>query len=155
MAKDVKGLMQFEIGQIDELFAQYAALLMAAQEAEPELVELTALASVLHSFFTGVENIFAAIARNIDGDIPIGVSSHRDLLNRMVRPTAERQAVLSSKSAESLAKHLAFRHFYRHSYSFHLDWDEMKELVIGMPQVWQQVRSEILSFLESLDVVQE
>lgn len=144
-------LIRFEIGQIDELLARYEPLLTKVQQDEPDLVELTALASVLHSFFTGIESIFVAIAKNIDGIPPGGPSSHRDLLNQMVEPSSARTAVLSSDSAAQLAEYLAFRHFYRHAYSFFLKWAEMEDLVVKMPQVWRQVRDDLIVFLEKYD----
>ena len=60
MAERAAKLVRFEIGQIDELLARYEAVLTKVRHNEPDLIELTALASVLHSFFTGVENIFFA-----------------------------------------------------------------------------------------------
>lgn len=46
---------EFEIGQIDQLFESYADLLEQAQKKTPDLVEVTAMASVLHSFYNGTE----------------------------------------------------------------------------------------------------
>jgi hypothetical protein len=40
-------------------------------ERSPNLVELTALASVLHTFYTGTEKTLLIIARNIDKKIPL------------------------------------------------------------------------------------
>ena len=151
MAEPTAKLIRFEIGQIDELLTRYEPLVTKVQQDEPDLVELTALASVLHSFFTGVENIFVVIAQNIDGIPPSGPSSHRDLLNQMVKPNSMRTAVLSSESAAQLAEYLAFRHFYRHAYSFFLRWAEMEGLVIKMSHVWRQVRHELMLFLEKYD----
>jgi hypothetical protein len=39
------------MGQIDLLFASYADLLERAEKKAPDLVEITAIASVLHSFY--------------------------------------------------------------------------------------------------------
>jgi len=61
---------KFEIGQIDQLFESYADLLEQAQKKAPDLVEVTAMASVLHSFYNGLENIFLSIAKGIDQDVP-------------------------------------------------------------------------------------
>lgn len=48
----------FEIAQIDKLFEVYAELLSRVQQRQPDTVEIAAVASVLHSFYNGVENIF-------------------------------------------------------------------------------------------------
>jgi len=62
----------FEIQQIDELFTSFSELLEKSKVEEPTLVELTAIGSILHSFYNGVENIFKTIGKNIDGEIPSG-----------------------------------------------------------------------------------
>lgn len=71
-----KSQMVFEIQQIDELFASYSELLENSKSKEPTLIELTALGSVLHSFYNGMENIFKTIGKNIDGNLPSGNHRH-------------------------------------------------------------------------------
>jgi len=71
---------KFEIGQIDHLLEVYVDLLGRAQHKTPDLVETAAIASILHSFYNGLENIFLAIAKGIDGDVPKGNRWHRNLL---------------------------------------------------------------------------
>jgi hypothetical protein len=43
---------------------------------------------LLHSFYTGVENIFKRVAVELDGEPVRGDSWHRELLLRMKSPTA-------------------------------------------------------------------
>ncbi len=50
--------------------------------------------TMLHSFYTGIENIFKRVALEIDGDIPSGYASHSDLLTVMTRSTASRPPVI-------------------------------------------------------------
>jgi len=138
------------MGQIDQLLAAYADLLERAQKNTPDLVELTAIASVLHSFYNGLENIFLSIAKGLDQHIPSGAQWHRDLLVQMSQETTNRPGVLSSKVVQRLADYLGFRHFYRHSYSFFLDWDEMENLGTSLPEVWDQTRKALQDFLDSL-----
>lgn len=75
--------MNFEIQQIDELFISYNDLFEKSRDAEPTLIELTALGSVLHSFYNGIENIFETIGKNIDGKLPTGHHWHNELLKQM------------------------------------------------------------------------
>lgn len=141
---------KFEVGQIDQLLESYADLLERVQKNTPDLVEVTAVASVLHSFYNGLENIFLAIAKGIDADIPAGSQWHRDLLIRMTESTASRGPVLMTDLAHRLMDYLGFRHFYRHSYSFFLEWEELEKLVTPLAEVWAQVKSELQLFLDSL-----
>jgi hypothetical protein len=106
--------------QIDHLFDSYADLLNQVQHQAPDLVQTTALASVLHSFYNGLENIFVNVAKKTDKHIPNGPQWYRDLLLQVTERTADRPPVLKPNTAQLLAEYLAFRHFYRHSYSFFL-----------------------------------
>jgi hypothetical protein len=141
---------RFEIKQIDRLFERYTDLLERVQEGTPDLVEVTAAASVLHSFYNGLENIFLSIAKGIDSDVPAGAQWHRDLLTRMAESTSNRGPVLTTETAHQLAKYLGFRHFFRHSYSFFLEWDELEKLVTPLAKVWEQVKDELELFVKGL-----
>lgn len=150
MAEKVISQVTFEIDQIDQLFAAYADLWERAQQGTPDLVELTALASVLHSFYNGLENIFLSIAKGLDQEVPTNAQWHRDLLVQMTQETANRRSVLSTELAQQLADYPGFRHFYRHSYSFFLEWGELEKLAISLPEVWDRTKKELSEFLESL-----
>jgi len=150
LAEKVASQVIFEIGQINQLLSAYADLWERAQENTPNLVELTAIASVLHSFYNGLENIFLSIAKGLDQQVPSGAQWHRDLLEQMTQQTTDRPSVISSKVVQKLADYLGFRHFYRHSYSFFLDWEEMENLVIALPEVWEQTRKALQDFLDSV-----
>jgi hypothetical protein len=54
---------EFELGQIEQLFEAYVDLLDRRNKKKPDLVEITALASILHSFYNGLENIFLSIPK--------------------------------------------------------------------------------------------
>lgn len=150
MAEQVVSQVEFEMGQIDQLLESYAGLLAQAQRGEPGLVEVTALASILHSFYNGLENLFLSIAKGIDKDVPAGSQWHRDLLSRMMESTANRSPVLTTETVHQLTDYLGFRHFYRHSYSFFLEWRELERLVIPLAEVWKRTKGELRLFLEGL-----
>ena len=142
---------RFEIEQIDHLIEAYVGLLGRVQESPPDLVEITAVASVLHSFYNGIENIFLSIAKEIDRNVPATAQWHRDLLTQMTEARSTRGPVLSAEAAHQLVNYLGFRHFYRHSYSFFLEWDELERLVTPLAEVWEQTRRGLLLFLDNLN----
>lgn len=123
---------RFEVRQIEWLFDSYADLLDRCRQTSPDLVEMTAVASVLHAFYNGLENIFLVVSKELDGTVPAGPSWHRDLLVLMSRDTPQRRRVISEQTREKLAAYLTFRHFFRHSYSFFLDWSRLEKLVIPL-----------------------
>lgn len=141
---------EFELDEIENLFDLYKEELFELNH-EPNQVELTALASVLHSFYCGIEKIFLSIAKRIDKKIPHDLNWHKTLLFQMMKKNEFRGAVISDKTKEELSDYLAFRHLYRHSYSSRLKWREMKDLVTSIQQTWKKFRSEISLFMKALE----
>jgi len=150
-ARKVGVEVRFEIKQIDRLLEEYAGLLEIVRQGKPDLVQMTAVASVLHSFYTGVENILLPVAKTVDKRIPSGRQWHRDLLQQMSEACPNRGPVISAQLARKLVDYLGFRHFYRHSYSFFIDWAELKRLVAALPETWTQAKEEFAEFLQSLN----
>lgn len=146
---------RFEIRQIDQLLAVYADLIERAQRGTPDRVEVAAIASVLHSFYNGLENTFLSVAKGLDQEVPTGSQWHRDLLVQMSQETAKRGRVISADLARRLADYLGFRHFYRHSYSFLLEWEELRELIAPLRELWTQVKEELTGFLKSVEAPEE
>ena len=122
--KEMKDKINYQIGQIDKLLKKYNSLIKESTQHPPNDVEITALASVLHSFYHGLENIFSIIAEEMDEYLPEGEDWHKELLSQMAQDKSNRKAVISEKTQEKLGEYLTFRHFYRHSYSYFLDWEK-------------------------------
>lgn len=137
---------EFELGEIDLLFQLYKEELFDLKRS-PNLVELTALASVLHSFYNGIEKTLLVIARNIDKNIPSDLNWHKSLLEQMAMENRNRKSVLTDDLKNELLKYLGFRHFFRHSYSIHLKWERIEELVKSLSKVWEKFKAEISSLL--------
>ncbi|MFB3040636.1 MAG: hypothetical protein ACE1ZS_02370 [Candidatus Poribacteria bacterium] len=75
---------------------------------------------------------------------------HKDLLTQMIRTTQKRMSVISVETGDKLDGYLGFRHFYRHSYSYFLEWSQLEKLVRPLAKVWAQVKAELHTFLESI-----
>ncbi|MBK7180717.1 MAG: hypothetical protein IPH82_26660 [Chloroflexi bacterium] len=150
MSETISQRVQRDVALIDHLLAAYADLLLQVEQKPPDLVQVTALASVLHSFYNGVESIFIIIAKEIDGAVPTGDRWHRDLLEQMGMANEFREAVLPFPIQLQLQNYLAFRHYYRHAYSFFLRWKELRELVLPLTAVWDQTRTVLNQFAARL-----
>src|SRR4030042_3854253 len=99
---------------------------------------MTAVASVIHSFYNGIENIFIIISKNIDKTVHSEFNWHTALLNSMAADNKKRIAVISAGLNEQLEEYLAFRHFFRHSYKFKLEWEKIESLVKNLFTVWNK-----------------
>jgi len=141
--------LEFELDEIDNLMDLYREELFELSR-EPNTVELIALAGVLHSFYCGVEKILLIVAKRVDKKIPYDINWHKTLLYQMAEENEYRKPIMSDISTDELLGYLGFRHFYRHSYSSHLKWSEMEHLVIHIQQTWENFKTEILSFIETI-----
>ena len=103
--------------QIRRLLEAHQALLHKCTAEPPGPIERSALAAMLHSFYTGIENVFRRIAIECDGYSPDGDTWHRDLLDAMAQPTERRPAVISKDLHDALKEYLGFRHMFRYAYS--------------------------------------
>ena len=107
----------------------------------------------LHSFYNGLERIFAVIARQLDTAFPSGEQWHRDLLEQMSRETPkERPAVLSPDTIALLDDFLAFRHLIRSLYAFELDAERLRYLLDRLPQALSHAKRELNSFCRLLSI---
>lgn len=141
--------LSFEIAEIEKLLKTYRSLIDSTRR-KPTLIEITAQASVLHAFYNGIEGLFARIAKAYREQYHESPARHKLLLEAMTRKTADRPAILRHETVLILSPYLAFRHFYRHAYSFKLDWRQLKPLVKGLDVVWGQVKEDLRLFVETI-----
>lgn len=112
---------------------------------------LRALGSILHDFYVAAENMFEAIARDLDEKVPEGANWHQALLRQMTIPIAEvRPAVLRKHTAAQLEEYRAFRHVFRNVYGFNLDAGRLKYLLLKLPQAIAGLSQDIRKFMENL-----
>ena len=125
MSGKLRNQIDVERQQLNRLIDEHRPLLDSCTSHEPNAIELSALATFLHSFYSGIENPLKRVAIEIDGGAPSGEAWHRQLLASMTSATNLRPAVLSNNLYEIVSEYLAFRHFFRQAYSFRFDWSKM------------------------------
>lgn len=135
--------------QLNRLIEVHRPLLIKCATQSPNDIELSALAALLHSFYTGIENIFKRIAVEIDGAPPRGEAWHRQLLDAMLLRNDLRGAVISPSLRDSLGEYLAFRHVFRQAYSFELRWEKMSALVTDCEATLRRLEAELETFLQT------
>jgi hypothetical protein len=129
MSAKLAAYIDVELAQLRQLLAEHSPLLRLVRTTPPDGIERSALAAMLHSFYTGIENLFKRIAIECDGGPPAGSAWHRALLDSMATATAARPAVLSPALHSRLTEYLQFRHVFRQAYAFQLRWEKMQALV--------------------------
>jgi hypothetical protein len=137
-----------ELDQLNHLLDVHHPLLVKCASEPPSEIEISALAAMLHSFYTGIENIFKRIVLESGDALPAGESWHRGLLDVMSNPSAARAAVISTPLRDRLREYLRFRHVFRQAYSFQLRWDKMSSLALKCEETLRLLEVE-LGFAES------
>jgi len=146
-------LIQDEIKNIDDLFVEYELLFDLAKQQVPDSVEILALAALVHSFYNGLENIFQLIAKRVDSYTSKPPAWHTDLLIKMGEETEKRKAVFQETTLSDLQEYLGFRHFFRHSYTYKVDWVKLQPLIDNIHDTWRKAKSEIEDFVKTLKKV--
>lgn len=143
LPEDIKRQIDYEISEIENELKSYELLIKSSKLKKPDLIEMTALGSVLHSFYNGIERIFLIVSKRIDKYVPQNYNWHAELLKKMLETNEFRKNVITEDMAIKLQEYLAFRHFFRHSYKFRLDWDKMEVLIHNLESIWNQLKEEV------------
>ena len=135
---------------LNQLLADHRPLIDKCALSSPERIEISALAAMLHGFYTGIENLFKRITIELEEGLPEGPAWHKELLANMSMPSPRRPAVISPGLAESLREYLEFRHFFRGAYTFQVLWDRMAHLVQGCPALLKNLEKELDVFIQAM-----
>jgi predicted nucleotidyltransferase len=134
-----------------ERVAQQMEELLAQAAQPPNWIELRAIATLLHEFYNGVERIFERIAISLGEGLPKGSYWHVDLLAQMATgQTDTRPAVIDEPLRARLEEYLKFRHFFRHAYSYTLEWNRLRWQAEQMSQTLRLLREQMLAFFAGL-----
>ena len=129
---------------------QDAAARVALSSTEVPNYDRAAIGYLLHNFYNGCENVFRTVARFFENDLGRD-SWHRDLLRRMTLEVAGfRPRLIDEDLYRVLDEFRGFRHRFRHSYSFELDWERERRLAAKLPAAAAGFRNQVGMFLEKL-----
>jgi len=120
---------QLELKLLRELLERTAEMRRTVADAKPDQTAKLAAATLLQSFYNGIEKVLDAMAERVDGDRPEGEDRHGRLLAQMAEPRGDRPAVISGPLRDGLAAYLEFRNSYRYGYYFRLDWPQAAGLI--------------------------
>ena len=65
----------------------------------------------------------------------------------MASENGMRNEIINEELYLKLREYATFRHFYRHAYSFQLNWEKMKTLVDNIHNIWQEVKQSLEDFI--------
>ena len=138
-----------EISRIDKSLSDVAPLLKLCKiKEQPDIIEMTATAQILHSFYNGVESIIVLLFKYLAEKLPNDFRWHKTLLE-MAFGANPKNIKIFGEDKKLLNDYLSFRHFIRHSYSSELDWKIMKPLVNEIECIWQNLKTDFGTFMEN------
>jgi len=124
MTKDqAKKYCEAEFENIDVTLAELA-LVYAPGKAAYSTAELAAMATYIHNFYNGIENILKRVLTLKKKKAKEGAAWHKDLLKASVDAD-----IISADFCAALARYLSFRHFFIHGYGFTLKWEALQPLI--------------------------
>ncbi|MDD5008019.1 MAG: hypothetical protein PHU49_08325 [Syntrophorhabdaceae bacterium] len=138
--KVLKAQIKDELAKLQKLLGEASQL----TGERPSSIHVRAGSSILHDFYTGLENVFHGIASTIDGQVPDGMRWHVDLLRQMsLDIEGVRTPVIKKETEKILEEYLRFRHLFRKRYGFELEWKDIKRLLKKLPDVYEAVMEDL------------
>ena len=139
-----------ELRSLDRVAQGLQSFLVRVPE-EPSEMEVRGVGSYVHDFYNGIERIFERIAVGLEGSLPGGEKWHILLLEQMeAHRSGVRPAVIDHALEVRLLDYLRFRHRFRHTYGYRLEWDKLRPLAEGLSEILEVFRQELALFLDSL-----
>jgi hypothetical protein len=109
-----------------------------------------AVGGYLHNIYNGIENIFKNIAKFFENNISKEMY-HSELLKRMtVNIKGIRPNVIDYELFVLLNDLKGFRHVFRHSYHFELDWEKERITAKRIPVIIDKLKVQINNFFAKL-----
>ena len=147
MDNELKSKVLYEISQLDKLIGDAKPLFDLCKLREPDFIEISAAALVLHSFYNGIENILILIIKHYEGNLSNSNKWHMELLDKAFVPNENMKQIINNDLKETTEEYLKFRHFVRHTYGFKLKFEQMEDLLNGIDVFWQKIKENIINFL--------
>jgi hypothetical protein len=148
--KSVRIKIEHEIFRIDKQISDVSPLLKLCKlKEQPDIIEMTAAAQVLHSFYNGVESVIVLFFKHINEKLPNDLKWHKTLFEMAFGKNSKNIKVLRENIKDKLEKYLFFRHFIRHSYSSELDWNLMGLLIKEVENIWNIIKDDFEMLIEN------
>jgi len=140
--QQLKQYCEAEFENIDAVICDLLSV-VKTEGANYSTPELAAIATFIHNFYNGIENILKRIMSFKQVGIKDSPTWHKDLLKE-----SSGMGVISSDLYNTLSIYLSFRHFFVHAYSFTLRWEELEPLVAGVGKTLEEFKSSIYDYID-------
>ncbi len=141
----LKEYCEAEFENIDAVTSELFSV-VKTEKSEYSTPELAAIATFIHNCYNGVENVLKRVLSFNQIEMKDTPTWHKDLLK-----TSLDIGIVTNDLYNTLSNYLSFRHFFVHSYSFTLRWDELRPLVDDLEKTLEKFRSAIYNYIGKHD----
>jgi hypothetical protein len=114
-------------------------------------VHAESMATNVQGIYTHFESILKSLANTIDGFVPLGDASHRDLLLQVSVAGENRGAMIGKDAFAGLSQLLKFRHAVRNNYANELRAQDVFDNVVALNQLAPHFFSDLDAFIASFE----
>ena len=145
LIKTLTATLESDLSAVKAIYEQIRTLQQEIGNREPGLRDKAAIGYFLHNLYSAFENIFLHIAKCFENQLDDKKGWHSELLRRMKMEISDvRPAVISDRAYRAMDELRRFRHIFRYSYDFELDWERMR-LVLKQAHELENIYSQELS----------
>jgi hypothetical protein len=145
----IKVKITFEISRIEKLITDSSTLINSCKTKEPDFIEISAIAQILHSFYNGIESVIILILKNLNEKLPNDTKWHKTLLEISFGQNSRNFKIFRDEIKNNLNEYLNFRHYIRHSYSSELIWIDFEPLVNNIEESWKIIKEDFFNFVNN------
>lgn len=138
--------------QCEAIAAVIAKIQERRLEYQQSAVRTESLAYQLHNLYCAFEDLFKIVAKFFENMVEDSSRYHIELLHRMALDIeGVRPSLLSRELCAALDELRAFRHVFRHAYSYDLDPKKIGLLLDQFDIIQDQYQEDVQRFLMLLD----
>ena len=142
--QQLKDYCDAEFENIEAVLSELEKILNT-EKSDYTTAELAAIATFLHNFYNGIENTIKRIfvfKKMAQMNTP---TWHKNMLRKALDIE-----IISDDLYSILSNYLSFRHFFVHSYSLSLRWEELHPLTDNVTHTFNKVKKLIYQYIDQL-----
>lgn len=139
--KQLKDYCEAEFENIDRVLTELYKL-TKSEKKDYSIADMAAISVFIHNFYNGIENILKRVLYFNEIRIKDSPTWHKDLLK-----ISKDKNIISETLHNSLVNLLSFRHYFIHSYSFYLKWEDLKALTDTIEEIYNCFKKAIYEYL--------
>lgn len=138
--------------QVKEIDKIYEEIKDREKGAKRNKARIESLGYKLHNLYCAFEDLFKIVARYFENQIRDISKYHKEMLKKMsLAIEGVRPALISDESYRELDELRAFRHFFRHAYSYELNYEKIMIPLSSAYRLKEVYKEDISRFLNTVN----